>query len=163
MSDHTKKQLLNAAKTLLWWVLLSAVSFLTSLLMYCFAKKTGEGGGGFFLSVTLYSVQPVCYAVGALLFLAAAAAVWFYLLRPALIVTLEGGGGWAFLWVMSGLLGLVCIFGAALAGLILNIGVFSGIRPEILEYWVFAAPAAVLLLIVIDLLIRHLPGNQNRS
>ena len=147
MSATSKRQILNIWKTLLWWALLWAVSFGTACLMYSFTEESGSKSSSF-LPITIYRVQPVCFTAGAVIFLAAAVVIWLRLLRPSLLVTLEGSFGWTLLWILISAVGLLAMIAVILCGMILMTDLFAKVSPGILEYWPIAAPVFMLLMIV---------------
>ncbi len=142
----------NALLTAAYWLLQCLGGFLSFLVMFAGIRDTGSSDGSGFLPVSIYKVNPFCYVIGALLSLALFAVIWFYLLRRTWIPGRHWHPVWTVVWVLEMLLAFAAIFLIYMFVMILMCkgDLFSTIRPEWLEYFIFVYAAAGIILIIAD-------------
>ena len=135
-------------KCFLYWVVIAGITGLAVLIQLIGIKEVGSSGTSF-LPVTIYTVNPVLFITGGLVFLAAACVVWFKLLRVALAKIWKDHWGYKLVYYLFAVTGIIGIFWVTMMVIVLRMGLFSGFKPSALEFESFLMPGILLLMVII--------------
>lgn len=143
----------NLGMTLLHWLLFLAAAGVGALVQLAFSTDTETSDGSGFLPIRIYEAHPLMFPVGTAIMIAALVWAWIFLFRQDLTISASQPIGWQIAWWALWLIGCFAVFMGYLFIMMYLIGLFSRLKPDFCEAWMFVYPAAVLLTAVISRII----------
>jgi len=134
-------------KSFLYWAVMAGFTGLAVFIQLIGIKEVGSGGSGF-LPVSIYTVNPVFFTIGVLVFLAAAFFMWFSFLRVCLAKIWNDHWGYKLVYYFFSATGIIGCFWMAMMVILYRMGLFSGLKPSALEAEVFLMPGILLIMVI---------------
>lgn len=154
----------NALMTAAFWLLQCICSALSFALMYAGQTDSGYTDGSGFLPIKLYDINPLCYAAGAILSTVLFAVIWFLLLRGTWTLGRHWHPVWTAVWILEAILPLLLIFGLYFTAMIVMSGdLFTSVRPEWVQGFIFLYLAAAVILIAADCIMMTLRAKRDNN
>ncbi|MBR4201110.1 MAG: hypothetical protein IKQ91_07520 [Oscillospiraceae bacterium] len=112
------------------------------------------------MPIKLYDINPLCYAAGAILSTVLFAVIWFLLLRG----TWTLGRHWHPVWILEAIQPLLLIFGLYFTAMVVMSGdLFTSVRPEWVQGFIFLYLAAAVILIAADCIMMTLRAKERQQ